>query len=293
MFEVTKNNQLHLNIKQIDKVEDKLIQSMVASALDEDINTGDITAELVKDNTNRKAQVITREDMVVCAMPWVYEVFRQVNPDIKLTSYVNDGEKVSKNAVLFEAYGHAKSILSAERTAMNFLQMLSGVATRTNEFVKKIAHTKAQVLDTRKTIPGFRYAQKYAVHCGGGMNHRIGLFDAFLIKENHILACGSITQAVQNARYIAKDKSIEVEIENFSELDEAILAGADVVMLDNFNLEQMTKAVDITNGRVLLEASGNVDLNTIVDIAETGVDFISIGGITKHIQAIDLSMRFI
>ncbi|MCF6764480.1 carboxylating nicotinate-nucleotide diphosphorylase [Thiotrichales bacterium 19S3-7] len=286
-------NKLHLNIKQIDKINQEIIQKMVADALEEDIQTGDITAELVKETTQARAQVITREPMVVCAMAWVEEVFRQINPQIKLLNYVSDGDKVAEGTILFEVDGNAKDILTAERTAMNFLQMLSGVATKTNLFVEKIAHTNAQILDTRKTIPGFRYAQKYAVNCGGGMNHRIGLFDAFLIKENHIIACGSIAKAVEKARKVAPEKAIEVEVENFDELAEAIKAKADVIMLDNFNLLEMQQAVSFTNAQALLEASGNVDLQRVVGIAESGIDFISIGGITKHIQAVDLSMRFI
>lgn len=283
----------HLKTTQITSVSIDIINQMVTNALEEDIQTGDITAELVAETTKAKAYVMTRETMILCGKAWVEETFRQIDPSIKLHWYFNDGDLVKEESILFEAFGNARDLLTAERTAMNFLQTLSAVATITFSFVEKIKHTKAKILDTRKTIPGFRLAQKYAVTCGGGTNHRIGLFDAFLIKENHIASSGGIIEAVLSAHKIAPGKFVEVEVENMIELNEAINAGADVIMLDNFNLDQMKEAVEYVNGKVALEASGNVDLHSIVAIAETGVDFISIGGITKNIQAIDLSMRFV
>lgn len=283
--------KIHLKTEQINALPESLIKQMVMLALNEDIQSGDITAKLIDKNKETRGKLITREGMVLCGQSFVNEVFKQIDPEVQLTWYAKDGDVLTENAVIFEVSGKAQSILTAERTALNFLQMLSATATKACQFSNKINHTNAKILDTRKTIPLYRLAQKYAVHCGGGFNHRIGLFDAFLIKENHILAAGSIFNAVQKAREIAKDKLIEVEVENFDELNQAINAKVDVIMLDNFNCEQMKEAVKIVDGQIPLEASGNVSLDSIVEIAETGVDFISIGGLTKHIQAIDLSLR--
>ncbi len=287
-------SNLHLQTEQITSVPETLISRMVTQALAEDIDQGDINALLIAENEQAHARVITREPMVMCGYDWVNEVFKQVDRGLKVHWYYHDGDEISANKTLFEVEGLARSILSAERNALNFLQMLSAVATKTREYVNAVKDTNCTILDTRKTIPGFRLAQKYAVTCGGGMNHRIGLFDAFLIKENHIAACDhSITKAVEKAREIAPDKMVEVEVENFNELDEALKAKAEVIMLDNFSLEDMQKAVTIASGRAQLEASGNVSLDNIYAAAKTGVDFISIGALTKNIQAIDLSMRFI
>ncbi|MDO8953249.1 MAG: carboxylating nicotinate-nucleotide diphosphorylase [Gammaproteobacteria bacterium] len=268
-----------------------IIQAMVKTALKEDIGSGDITAELISPDTQATAVIITREAMILCGQAWVNEVFHQVDPSIEIGWHYSDGQAVKPKQALLEVRGSARSLLTAERSALNFLQMLSGTATSVQSYVKKIAHTKTQLLDTRKTIPGFRVAQKYAVTCGGGHNHRMGLYDAFLIKENHIAACGSIKRAIAQARKNAPGLAVEVEVEDLAELDEAINANADIIMLDNFTLATMKKAVKLNDSRVKLEVSGNVSLESIAEIAETGVDFISVGALTKHIQAIDLSMR--
>ncbi len=283
----------HLGVEMIEAVPHTVVHQMVVNALLEDVGKGDITAQLISESQRFSVRVITREDMVVCGCDWVNEVFYQVDPEVKIFWQVKDGDVVKKESVLFEAEGCSRSILTAERAALNFLQMLSGTATLTHQYVEAIKHTKAKILDTRKTIPGFRLAQKYAVRCGGGENHRIGLFDAFLIKENHIEAVGSITQAILKAHEIAPDKMVEVEVENFVELKVALAAGADVIMLDNFSNAEKVKAVKIVAGKALIEASGNVELASISEIAETGVDYISSGALTKNIQAIDLSMRFV
>ncbi len=287
------SNFLHLKTEQITAVPQVLVTKMVTQALAEDIDQGDINALLIDEKEISKARVITREPMIMCGYDWVNEVFKQIDPKLQLHWYYHDGDKILANKTLFEVEGLARGILSAERNALNFLQMLSAVATKTREYIKAIEGTNCKILDTRKTIPGFRLAQKYAVTCGGGVNHRIGLFDAFLIKENHIAACNhSIIKAVEKAHEIAPHKLVEVEVENFDELNEALSAKADVIMLDNFSIEDMKKAVSIAKGQAQLEASGNISLDTIYAVAQTGVDFISIGALTKHIQAIDLSMRF-
>jgi nicotinate-nucleotide pyrophosphorylase (carboxylating) len=269
----------------------QLITEMVKAALQEDIGSGDITAQLISEKTLASARVITREPMILCGQAWVDEVFRQIDPAVKITWHYQDAQAVKAGDVLYELQGNARSLLTGERAALNFVQMLSGTATTVYRFVEKISHTKTQLLDTRKTIPGFRLAQKYAVRCGGGHNHRIGLYDAFLIKENHIAASGSITKAIQKAREIGAGKSVEVEVESLSQLEEAIQAKADIVMLDNFDLPAIQQAVKLNQARVKLEVSGNITLNNIKQVAETGVDFISVGSLTKHIQAVDLSMR--
>ncbi|MGE6462991.1 carboxylating nicotinate-nucleotide diphosphorylase [Pseudoalteromonas tetraodonis] len=274
-----------------------LISQLVTLALDEDLNyqsaeQGDITAQLIPQAEQAHAKVITREDCIFCGKDLIIEVFKQVDPSVVVNICVNDGDFVSANSTLFTASGSARAILTAERTALNFVQTLSGTATTTAHYVKELSGTSTQLLDTRKTIPGLRALQKYAVKCGGGANHRIGLFDAFLIKENHIAACGGINNAVAQAKLNHADKPIEVEVESFDELEQAINAGADIIMLDNFNPEQIRQAVSITNKRAKLEVSGNMTLETLKAYSQAGVDFISSGALTKNLQSIDLSMRF-
>ncbi len=274
-----------------------LISQLVTLALDEDLNyqsaeQGDITAQLIPQAEQANAKVITREDCIFCGKDLIIEVFKQVDPSVVVNICVNDGDFVSANSTLFSASGSARAILTAERTALNFVQTLSGTATTTAHYVKELSGTNTQLLDTRKTIPGLRALQKYAVKCGGGANHRIGLFDAFLIKENHIAACGGINNAVAQAKLNHADKPIEVEVESFAELEQAINAGADIIMLDNFNPEQIRQAVSITNKRAKLEVSGNMTLETLKAYSQAGVDFISSGALTKNLQSIDLSMRF-
>lgn len=263
----------------------------VQHALAEDIGTGDITAQLIPPEHIAQASVITREDCTFCGQAWVEEVFRQIDPFVRINWHVKDGEQVKANSSLFHLEGKARSLLTGERAALNFVQTLSGTATISHHYAQKVAHTDVKLLDTRKTIPGLRTAQKYAVACGGCHNHRIGLYDAFLIKENHIAACGSITNAITSAHQIAPGKPVEVEVETLEELQEALTANADIIMLDNFSLDDMRTAVGINNGKAKLEASGNVTEETLPVIAETGVDFISIGALTKHCRAVDLSMR--
>lgn len=275
-----------------------LISQLVTLALDEDLNyqsaeQGDITAQLIPANEQANAKVITREDCIFCGKDLIIEVFKQVDPSVVVNVLVNDGDAVKANSTLFTATGSARAILTAERTALNFVQTLSGTATTTAHYVKELNGTSTQLLDTRKTIPGLRALQKYAVKCGGGANHRIGLFDAFLIKENHIAACGGINNAVAQAKLNHADKPIEVEVESFDELEQAINAGADIIMLDNFNPEQICQAVSITNKRAKLEVSGNMTLETLKAYSQAGVDFISSGALTKNLQSIDLSMRFV
>lgn len=267
------------------------ITKNVSIALAEDIGSGDITAQLIPVDQIAEANIITRENCVFCGKAWVEEVFRQLDPQVQITWHVEDGQTVNANSTLFTLKGKARSLLTGERAALNFVQTLSGTATISNQYASQVAHTSVKLLDTRKTIPGLRNAQKYAVACGGCHNHRIGLYDAFLIKENHIAACGGIAQAVATARTIAPGKPVEVEVENFIELDQALAAQADIIMLDNFTIDDMKKAVAINAGRAKLEASGNINEQTLIPTAETGVDFISIGGLTKHCRAVDLSMR--
>ncbi len=242
--------------------------------------------------TSKNAKVITREDCIFCGKDLIIEVFKQVDPSVVVNVLVNDGDAVKANNTLFTATGSARAILTAERTALNFVQTLSGTATTTAHYVKELAGTKTQLLDTRKTIPGLRILQKYAVKCGGGANHRIGLYDAFLIKENHIAACGGINKAVAQAKQNQPNKPIEVEVESLVDLKQALDAGADIIMLDNFNVEQIKQAVVVTNKRAKLEVSGNMTLQTLKTYSQAGVDFISSGALTKNLQSIDLSMRF-
>lgn len=269
------------------------IQESVKAALYEDLmGQRDITAELIPEKRTASAKVFTREDMILCGQEWVNQVFFQIDPEVKVLWNYNDGDEVAADCILYTLEGNARSLLTGERTALNFLQTLSGVATVTGKFVKKLKNSVTRLLDTRKTVPGLRLAQKYAVKCGGGVNHRMGLYDAFLIKENHIAACGSISEAVRAARAIAADRPVEVEVENIEGLKEAIEAAADIVMLDNFNLDKIREAVKVNAGQVKLEVSGDVSLDNIADIGATGVDFVSSGSLTKHVRAINLSMRF-
>ena len=269
------------------------INRAVRDALAEDIGDGDITAALVPADTQYQASVISRETAIVCGVDWVDETFGQQDPNVQVQWHVADGDQVEADQTLFTVSGSARSILTAERTALNFLQLLSGTATLCHHYAQLVAHTRVKLLDTRKTIPGLRTAQKYAVTCGGCHNHRIGLYDAYLIKENHIAACGSIGEAIANAKSLQPGKPVEVEVESLQDLQLALDAGADIVMLDNFSIPDMEQAVALNGGRAKLEASGNVTEQTIAGIAATGVDYISIGGLTKHVHAIDLSMRFI
>ena len=264
----------------------------VTDALTEDVGTGDISASLIPSSTHAHARVITREDGVFCGQPWVQETLRQVDPKLSVSFAVSDGQVVSADQTLFELHGTAAALLTAERTMLNFVQVLAGTATKTAHFVALIEGTGAKLLDTRKTLPGLRLAQKYAVACGGGNNHRMGLFDAYLLKENHIAAAGSIAQAVAAARKQNPDKSVEVETENLDELDQAIAAGAEIAMIDNYSLEDTRTAVARARGKIKLEASGGIDEKSITEIARCGVDYISIGEITKNIDPMDLSMRF-
>ncbi|RJG11945.1 carboxylating nicotinate-nucleotide diphosphorylase [Pseudomonas cavernicola] len=267
------------------------IEANVRRALREDIGSGDITAQLIPAERLAQATIITREAAVICGTAWVDAVFRQLDPRVAVHWQVKDGERVAPNQALFHLEGPARALLSGERSALNFLQTLSGVATRCRHYADLVADTGVKLLDTRKTLPGLRLAQKYAVTCGGCHNHRIGLYDAFLIKENHIAACGGIAQAVQAAHKIAPGKPVEVEVESLKELQEALDAGADIIMLDELSLEEMRTAVRLTDGRAKLEASGGINETTLRTIAETGVDYISIGTLTKDVKAIDLSMR--
>ena len=269
----------------------------VKQALIEDLNgldpqTGDITASLIPADNISKATVITREDCIFCGKAWVEQVFKQLDSTVDIKWHINDGDKADANQALFTLTGNTRILLTGERTALNFVQTLSGTATLVGQYVKALAGTNTQLLDTRKTLPGMRLAQKYAVTCGGGKNHRIGLFDAFLIKENHINGCGSIANAVNTARQNFADKPVEVEVESLDELQQALNAGADIIMLDNFTTEQIEQAVKITDKKAKLEVSGNMHISTIAKYAKTGVDFISVGALTKNIQSIDLSMRF-
>lgn len=270
------------------------LAQQVTIALAEDIGSGDVTAELVPAEQRVTGKVITREPAILCGRPWVTEVFRQLDPSVQLTWTADDGDRIAANQTLFEIAGLARPVLTGERSALNFLQLLSGTATATRRYVDAIAGTACTILDTRKTIPGLRTAQKYAVRCGGAQNLRIGLFDQVLIKENHIAAAGSVTAAIRTARQTAGSKKVEVEVETLQEFSEALQAGPDVIMLDEFSLSDMRAAVDLNKagGRgIKIEASGMVTLETVRAIAQTGVDYISIGSITKHVRAVDLSMR--
>ncbi len=276
---------------------DAEITRNVAAALAEDVGSGDLTAQLVPVGVITRATVVSREAAVLCGTAWFDRCFKEVDPTISIAWKVADGDRVVPDQILCQMEGPARALLTGERTALNFLQLLSGVATKARQYADAVAGTKARVVDTRKTLPGLRLAQKFAVKCGGGDNHRLGLYDAILIKENHILAAGSIAAAMAAAKKLAdatggECKFIQVEVETFSELNQALDAGAKMILLDNMSLDQMRKAVEFTAGRAVLEASGNVTFDTVRGIAETGVDRISIGGLTKDVRALDLSMRF-
>lgn len=271
------------------------VRETVLTALKEDVGAGDLTAQLVPAAQRSRATVITREPAVFCGASWFNEVFKQLSDDIQIAWRVVDGARVAAGDTLCTLEGPARAILTGERAALNFVQLLSATATQTARYVDAVAGTKCRILDTRKTIPGLRLAQKYAVACAGGTNHRIGLYDAILIKENHIAAAGSIHAAVQAARDIGAKVLVEVEVENLDELQQALDAKVDRVLLDNFSLDQLRSAVSLArshfNRGIELEASGNMTLETLRPVAETGVDFISVGGLTKHVKAVDLSMR--
>uniref|UniRef100_UPI004047BC96 carboxylating nicotinate-nucleotide diphosphorylase n=1 Tax=Vibrio anguillarum TaxID=55601 RepID=UPI004047BC96 len=290
----------HNSQQRLDYLKQQLpleITRAVSDALREDLGgsldaTADITANLIPADARNTATLITREHGVFCGQAWAEEVFKQLGGEVKIDWHVQDGDQVKPNQVLCTLEGPARALLTGERNAMNFIQTLSGCASITAQYAKQLEGTECRLLDTRKTIPGLRSALKYAVACGGGFNHRIGVFDAYLIKENHIIACGGITQAISTAKQLNPGKPVEVETESLQELEEAIQAGADIIMLDNFSTEMMREAVAINAGRAALENSGNVTLETIGDYARTGVDYISVGALTKHIKALDLSMRF-
>jgi len=310
------NSELSSTLSSEMKKSQQHIAATVTWALKEDLGVfdeqalsteQDITAMLIPESEQAVATIITREDCIVCGVAWVNEVFAQLDASqselaktksstnvssTEIKWFVNDGEAVKANTTLFELKGNARTLLTGERAALNFLQTLSGTATLTNQYVKVLAGSNTKLLDTRKTLPGLRNAQKYAVLCGGGVNHRIGLFDAFLIKENHIAACGGIAQAVATAKKNHNDKTVEVEVESMDELQQAIAAGADIIMLDNFTPVMIEQAVTATRGKAKLEVSGNMTIEILQEYTKAGVDFISSGALTKHVQAVDLSMRF-
>ena len=267
------------------------IAKLVTQALSEDVANGDITAELIGADVQASGRIVTREDGILCGTTFALEAFQQIDPSCHVEWAAQDGDAIAADSLVCTLSGPARALLTGERTALNFLQLLSGTASTAGQYAARVAHTGVKLLDTRKTVPGLRLAQKYAVTCGGCYNHRIGLFDAFLIKENHISAAGGIAEAVAAARNVAPDKPVEIEVETEAELEQALTAGADRIMLDNFTLAALRDAVSLTAGRAELEASGNVTDETLVAIAETGVDFISIGALTKHVRALDLSMR--
>jgi len=268
------------------------IQLNIQQALQEDIGDGDITALLTPEDEQATATIISREDMILAGQPWVNALIAAFDSSVQITWLKNDGDLVLANETIFKLAGSARSLLTVERPALNFVQTLSAVATKTAEYVKQLDGLNTKLLDTRKTLPGLRIAQKYAVAVGGGQNHRLGLFDAFLIKENHIMAAGGIAQAIAKAHQIAPGKPVEVEVETWAELDQALEAQADIVMLDNFSQQQMIDAVKHVAGRCKLEASGNITIANLREVATTGVDYISMGVLTKDVKAVDLSMRF-
>jgi nicotinate-nucleotide pyrophosphorylase (carboxylating) len=271
----------------------QVVADDVRRALREDLGEGDCTASLIPDKNVLRTRIICRDNAVLCGRPWLEQTFHQLDAGITITWQINDGDTMQPDQEICRLQGPARPILSGERTALNFLQTLSGTATCARRYTEAVAGTGAIILDTRKTIPGLRLAQKYAVRCGGASNHRIGLFDAILIKENHISAAGSITAAVTEALHLYPDLLLEVEVENLEQLEQAHSAGAQRVLLDNFALDDLKTAVDRFKGRIGLEASGGIDLKTVRSVAETGVDFISTGDITKSVQAVDFSMRIV
>lgn len=270
----------------------KDLEKNVQAALEEDIGSGDLSASLIAETQQAKARIITKEDAIICGRPWFDAVFNHLDPSVEIQWHCEEGDQVNAGTLLCELNGNAKTLLSGERSALNFLQTLSATATETASYVAQLKNTHTQLLDTRKTLPGLRLAQKYAVHCGGGKNHRIGLYDAVLLKENHIMAAGGIHNAVTSAKQHYPEVRIEVETETLDEVNQALDAGADIIMLDNFSPEMIHEAVTLNNKRAKLEVSGNVELDQLAVLAETQVDYISTGAITKHIRAIDLSMRF-
>lgn len=283
-------------MKDLDQAQVDDMARAVTQALAEDVGTGDLTAALIADAGRSSARVVAREAAVLCGGPWFDEVFRQLDATIDVRWHASEGDTLASGSVVCELEGPSRPILSGERTALNFLQTLSGTATATRAYAAAIAGTRARILDTRKTLPGLRLAQKYAVRCGGGANHRIGLFDAVLIKENHIAAAGGIGAAVEAATTQADSVMIEIEVESLAQLEEALATAADRLLLDNFAIDDLEKAVELRNEKrgpsIELEASGNVTLANIRRIAETGVDYISVGAITKNVTATDYSMRF-
>jgi nicotinate-nucleotide pyrophosphorylase (carboxylating) len=266
------------------------IAKLVTFCLQEDVGTGDITAELIPIDKTISAKLISKDNGIFCGRPWADEVFQQVDRSLTVKWNIEEGVKLSPNQTLVQIAGSARSILTAERTVLNFLQTLSAVSTVSQHYASLVKHTSVKLLDTRKTLPSLRSAQKYAVRIGGCFNHRMGLFDAFLIKENHIVACGGIDAAVSKAKALCPNKPVEIEVQNLNELELAISAEADIVMLDNFECSNILKAVKLNDGRLKLEASGGIEADMLVSIAETGVDYISLGALTKNCQAIDLSL---
>ena len=297
---MTQMEKKHDSASRLDYLKQQLPQEItraVADTLREDLGgtidpSRDITASLIPEGSQGVATIITREHGIFCGQMWAEEVFKQLGGEVSIEWHVQDGDRVEPNQTLCTLRGPSRILLTGERNAMNFIQTLSGCATTVAEYVKQLEGTGTRLLDTRKTIPGLRSALKYAVTCGGGYSHRIGVFDAYLIKENHIIACGSIKAAIKTAKELNPGKPVEVETESLDELQQAIDAGADIIMLDNFTTEMMREAVKINAGRAALENSGNVTLETIREYAETGVDYISVGALTKHLRAMDLSMRF-
>lgn len=270
------------------------LRQQVETALAEDIGSGDLSAALIPPTQHASAHIICREEAIMCGQDWFNEVFRQLDADIHIHWLVNEGDQIAADTRICELHGNASKLLTGERTALNFLQTLMGTATITHRYASELAaHGKTKLLDTRKTLPGLRLAQKYAVRIGGGVNHRVGLYDAILIKENHIMAAGSLTAAVTGAKTRSPNTFIEVEVETLAELATALTLPVDRIMLDNFSLTDIHQAVQMTQGKIPLEVSGNVTFNNLAQLAETGVDFISTGAITKHLYAIDLSMRFV
>lgn len=267
------------------------ISACVTRALAEDLGSGDLTAQLVPAATNARGHVLSREPAVLCGCAWFEEVFRQLDSRVQVQWQAADGDPVAANQILCRLDGPARALLTGERTALNFLQLLSGTATAAHAYAQAVQGTHTVILDTRKTLPGLRRAQKYAVRTGGATNHRIGLFDGILIKDNHIVAAGSIRAAIAAARQLGAQVPVEIEVENLTQLQEAIAAGADILLLDNFSVANLRAAVQATAGRARLEASGGIDLAQLRAVAETGVDYISIGALTKHVHAVDLSMR--
>lgn len=268
------------------------IEQTVAFALEEDVNTGDLTASLIPENIQAIANIFCREDAIICGRPWFDEVFRQIDENASIEWLCEEGEYVEKDQLICTITGSARHILTAERTALNFLQTLSGTASITAKYVQHLTGSKTKLLDTRKTLPCLRLAQKYAVACGGGQNHRIGLYDAILLKENHIMAAGGIAEAIGLAKFQHPGKTVEVETETLDEVEQALIGGADIIMLDNFSIEMMHQAVERVQQQAKLEVSGNVEIQHLSTLAETQVDYISTGAITKHLHSVDLSMRF-